>query len=99
MKMQILEIFGFIPVRSEIIAPRYFELSLVETITPSIKFCDKLGVVCNICFVDSTSNSSIGISFFENFVLPYPAIPIFFNYYHQMCLLTNQMMIQLHLLD
>jgi len=39
------EIFGLMPESSDKIAPRYLELSLVETITPSIRSCDRFFVV------------------------------------------------------
>ena len=65
------------PESSDSIAPRYLELSLVETITPSIRSCDKFFVVSNTFFVDSSNNDSIGNSFFVNFVFPYPTTATF----------------------
>ena len=67
------------PESSDKIAPRYLELSLVETITPSIRSYDKFFVVSNTCFVDSNNNDSIGNSSFVNFVFPYPTTATFFN--------------------
>jgi len=67
------------PASSDKIAPRYLELSLVETITPSIRSCDKFFVVSNNCYVDSSNNVSIGNSFFVNLVLPYPTTATLFN--------------------
>ena len=72
-------IFGLIPVNSDSIALRYFELSLVETMTPSIKFCDRFLVVSKICFVDSRSKVSTGISSFVKLLLPDPTTATFLN--------------------
>ena len=53
-------IFGLIAINSDSIAPRYFELSFVETITPSIRSCEMFLVVSKTCFDDSSNNDSIG---------------------------------------
>ena len=41
--------------------------------------CDKLRVVSNTFFVDSSNNDSIGNSSFVNLVFPHPTTATFFN--------------------